>query len=1227
MKYSELILPAEPIATVKQIRTSASFDAARVDVETYVISERMATQLAEVIFPNLRFDHPGDQKGILVVATYGTGKTHLMSVVGGVAEYAELAERLTNPDVAAAATGVAGRFNVVRFDIGAAVLGLRDIVCIELRKGLATMGVDFEFPDWATVTNTKDALSDMMARFEQTYPDKGLLFVLDEMLDYLRGRKDAELIQDLAFLREVGEVCANTRFRFIAGVQEAIFDNPRFAGVAESVQRVRHRFEQVRIAKEDVAFVVEQRLLKKDATQRSRIAEHLRAFAPLYAGMAERMDQFVSLFPIHPDYLRTFSELRMIEKREVLRTVQQGVESLREQDVPDDSPGLVCADSYRARLSDDPSVRTIPEVKAVLDRSETLRSKVTSALPEKQYLHTALRIIDGLTVHRLTTEDIDLPVGMTPEMLRDELCLLPPGLPERDSLFLKASVSTIVSKMLTAVSGQFISIDPDNGQVYLDVRKDIDYDAQIDERADSLDDAELDKAYYLAMERVLEVRDDPYVAGYKIWEYHLPWALTNADRTGYLFMGAPNERSTAQPPRDFYIYFIQPYEEPPFSDEERADEVFIRLAHPGEEFTKALRRYAGATAKAKESTATHRPVYEDKAQRALQDMITWLKANMATAMAVTYKGIKRPLGECLTTVPGDRTRVVEQINTVTSAALEPHFAARYPGYPRFARRVTASSLETDVRVALTQIATGRPTQAGTAFLEALELVGLAGTDLRADGTYASSLVAAIGAAAGKLLNRGELLSALDPGVEVWGPWHLEPTWLMVVAAALCQQGKAELGLAGQRIDALSLDQLPKYGKDQLTTFDYIAPPKTLPVLRLREVAILLELPPGAVADTGATDTLVRELQTRVTDQLRRTETAIRALADGVELWGEQLFDLIEERAGRLDALRDLLRDLQARNSIGRLNSLTIDPESLSVAKAGKAELGHVEEVVAARDRLAPVADYLREANGVFGAGVEPVKDALVLRSDILDTLKTDAPIDPAKVVELRNAGEHLRQQVADLASRSYRHDNLDATGDRRKRDLLEGPIDTLRSLQAVTILAPGPFAQLESELADIRTITHIDEPALKDSVKLGDRYPRPIEGPSAAARLEECERRAADLLYAWVATLADSLGEAEITEQIGYVADEKARGDLEHLAGSRSLPTEIAPSFVDALNQVFKRVDIHNLTAPEVLEALFPDTSPATADQLRQRLDKLIERETGRTPPEQVRFLPVIDRP
>lgn len=1227
MKYADLLQPTEPLETVKQIRESGTIENARRDVETFVISERMADQMSNIIIPALRFDAVGDtkKKGVFIVATYGTGKTHLMSTIAGVAEHDALRDRLQHPGVASAAEPIAGRFKVVRFDIGATTLPLRDIVATELQRGLGAMGVEFTFPDWATVTNSKDAFADMMAAYETQYPDHGLLFVLDELLDYLRGRRDGELVHDLAFLREVGEIASSTRFRLIAGLQEAIFDNPRFAGVADTIRRVRDRFEQVRIAKEDVAFVVERRLLGKDATQRAKVADHLKSFAPLYEGMAERMDEFVGLFPVHPDYLRTFNDMRMIEKREVLRTVEREVARLRELEVPTDQAGLICADSYRERLADDPSARTIPEVQLVLEKSDVLRSKVANALPEKQYIETAVRIIDGLTIHRLTTDDVNRPIGMTSEMLRDELCLLPPGLPERDSLFLKTSVDAIVKKILTAVSGQFLSIDPDNGQIYLDVTKDIDYDQQIDQRADSLDEHELDRAYYLAMEQVLGVSDDPYVAGYRIWQYDLPWSTTNADRRGYLFMGAPNERSTAQPPRDFYIYFIQPYDPPRFTDEERADEVFVRLADPAPEFTAALRRYAGATAKAKESTQTHRPIYEDKARRALQDMVAWLRSNMATAITVTYRGEAKPLGTWLAAVPGERSKVQDQIDAVASAALSDHFAARYPAYPRFTRRITPSTLEADVRVALTQIASRRPTTAGTAILSALELTASNGTDLRPDGVYASELAAKIDAAAGKVVNRSDLLRPLDPGVLTWGDWHLEPVWLMVIAAALCQQGKLEIAIDGQRIDALALDRLVRYGPEQLEAFDHFAPPKALPVQQLRTVVALVDIPAGAVKDSGADEKLTVEVVTRTTDLLRRSDAALRAVVDRVELWGEPLFDFSDDRARRLERLKSFLGDLKVRDTPGKLNSLSLDGATITEAQDGRAELDHVEEVLAARDKLTSVADYLREAVGVFGAGLEESSEALALRSEMTEVLDA-APVDAARVVAMRNAGEELRRRFADLASRAYRHDHVDASGDVRKRQLLEGPVAVLDKLQAVSILAPGPLAMLRSELVEIGTLFDIDEQVLKKSVILpGQRPPRPIDGPSASARLEGCERRAHDLLSSWTDTLVDSLGEPEMAEQIQYVADLTARTQVESLAKSRTLPEPIESAFIDALNQIFTRVDIQHLSPAELTSALFPDTSPATVDQLRERLEAFLATLTGGTDPERLRFLPKAD--
>ena len=57
------------------------------------------------------------------------------------------------------------------------------------------------------------------------------------------------------------------------------------------------------------------------------------------------------------------------------------------------------------------------------------------------------------------------------------------------------------------MSGQFISANPDNRQYYLDLKKTDDYDALIEKRAESLDEAQLDRYYYEALKRVMECND------------------------------------------------------------------------------------------------------------------------------------------------------------------------------------------------------------------------------------------------------------------------------------------------------------------------------------------------------------------------------------------------------------------------------------------------------------------------------------------------------------------------------------------------------------------------------------------------------------------------------------------------------------------------------------------------------------------------------------------------
>ena len=261
-----------------------------------------------------------------------------MSLISAIAERAELVSEISNPKIAEEARCIAGRFKVVRTEIGATTMSLHDIIVGEIEEHLSALGIAFTFPSTAAVVGNKRAFEEMMAAFQQQYPDLGLLLVVDELLDYLRSRKDQELILDLNFLREIGEVCKDLRFRFIAGVQEAIFDSPRFSFVAGQhssregpVRANPHRPERRQVC-------CGAPLAEKTVEQEVKLREYLAPFAKFYGHMNERMDEYVALFPVHLDYIDTFERVTAVEKREILRTLSLSMERLFGQELPADHP-------------------------------------------------------------------------------------------------------------------------------------------------------------------------------------------------------------------------------------------------------------------------------------------------------------------------------------------------------------------------------------------------------------------------------------------------------------------------------------------------------------------------------------------------------------------------------------------------------------------------------------------------------------------------------------------------------------------------------------------------------------------------------------------------------------------------------------------------------------------------------------------------------------------------
>lgn len=115
-------------------------------------------------------------------------------------------------------------------------------------------------------------------------------------------------------------------------------------------------------------------------------------------------------------------------------------------------------------MNDDPSYRSVPEIREVQDKARVLQDRVKSAPTMRDYRPAAMRIIAALAVHRLTLTDLYAPVGLAPAELRDQLCLYLP-IPEKDTDFLLTSVEAVLREISRTVNGQFISHNPETTSI------------------------------------------------------------------------------------------------------------------------------------------------------------------------------------------------------------------------------------------------------------------------------------------------------------------------------------------------------------------------------------------------------------------------------------------------------------------------------------------------------------------------------------------------------------------------------------------------------------------------------------------------------------------------------------------------------------------------------------------------------------------------------------------
>lgn len=1217
MKYNELI-QFEPVTEVIQLSQANQKEVASQLVDTFVISDRMADVIVNKILPELRVDIARGGRGLFIVGNYGTGKSHLMSVISAAAEYDDLAVKVKHSSVADGLKKIAGRFKVIRQETGATGMNLRDLVLMDLERQLKKMGFEYHFPPYAETPSNKQLLVDMMGKFQVAYPGMGLLILLDELLDFLGSRKDQELRSDLNFLREIGEACELVPLRFITGIQEALFDNPRFEFVADSIRRVRARFDQVSIVREDIAYVVTHRLLVKDKAQLKKIRSHLEKFTHLYDSMAEHLDQFVELFPVHPGYIEVFEQVTIGERRDLLKALSEQMLELLDLNVPQDQPGLIAFDAYWRKLSEDSAYRTIPAVRLVQDKAKVLTERINQSPGMKEYREPALRIIDGLSLHRLTLTDIYSPIGLTPVELRDRLCLHLP-LPEEDADFLLATIETVLKEISRAVSGQFISHNPENDQYYLDLHKDIDFDALIDQRAETLDQQTFDRYYFDLLSRALEINDSSYVPGFKIWQREIPWQGHGITRQGYIFLGAPNERSTAHPARDFYIHFLGIYGNGWQADNAQADEVYFSLAKPDEVFNSQFKKYAGAKEMSAISSGSNKDQYDRKADLFLRQLTNWLRENFLRAYEVRYMTDKMTAAEAVgkMRIALRETNFRDQIFRLSGALLDAQFTMRFPLYPKFEGiEFTSETAKSAADATLKAITGGSTTRTVQAVLESLKLAQFTAGQLQwnvEQSPYASYFERLINSLDGdRVINRFELVEG-EPGAEKDKHFGLEPEWVMVILAVLVRQGTLVIHLPGKLIAEGELSEAARMGLEQLWKFTSLGRPKPMPEVALRALFEALNIEPAMLDEPHLLETAVNQLQQNLKTEVDVAVRMLDSLREGPRFWRETVLKPDEQKsaAAELEGYVNFLNSLQHLTSPARLRNLKPGVGEIRSAFKARKRVAEISQIFDLIRPLQPPLEYIYQAQTVLPPHHSWQLEASRTQIDTLELLR-----DPLQRTHdgisglLKGKLENLQSSYAQAYYALHQAARLDRSQDDRKRQLTSDPRwAKMRALSKIELLPERQLAALEQTLAGIQSCAGLQLTELRAHTTCPHCGYAPAVEPEkepAFSRLETASTDFEALCQQWTEVLLTNLNAAEARQNLPML-EPKERQVVEEFIQNKSLPTALTANLISGLQNTLLGLEKLEIDANEFLLALTKAGMPCTPDDLEARIRKYLQ--------------------
>jgi len=367
-------------------------------VEHYFVSDEHNRRTVDALLQSLAQTERG--QGFFLNGVYGSGKSHLLALLGLLGEFPAARECFvrTHPEYATYLHRIGEqRRLVVHFSLDDYSPKQHDLEAIFWRETEKAFG---QLGNWEIGQLGASRAEQFASLQEALTPHgfSGVVWLIDELSMFLGARAHHDLQADASFLQFLGQRAQRGGFWVVAALQKTVED---IAGIDPySVAQIRDRFRQLTLSLAHVRTIVERKLIirkDEDVFHRAVNALH-QQWTQRFPHLDFGRDDLAATFPFHPttiDCLESVVARFFSRTRSAVQFVQETAEDARRNT---QNVKLITLDSiYDFFLSD---ILSHPELRLYREHAmQFYEANVGTLAPGDEEL--SLRLIKALIIFRI----------------------------------------------------------------------------------------------------------------------------------------------------------------------------------------------------------------------------------------------------------------------------------------------------------------------------------------------------------------------------------------------------------------------------------------------------------------------------------------------------------------------------------------------------------------------------------------------------------------------------------------------------------------------------------------------------------------------------------------------------------------------------------------------------------------------------------------------------------